>query len=646
MNNRTPHRDARLRLLGLIPLIALGLLSTLATGGGGGGGGGPAPGLPGTIQLAATSYDGTEGTVVNIFITRSGGNSGAASVDYAIADGTAVAGSDYEAVTTLTGTITFADQSGGNTTIAIRVIDDNTAEGPESLTLTLSNISGATLGPNSSATIDIIDNDTGALSAFGPITELSSATVNGIRYDTNAANVIVNGQPGNVSDLKLGQLVAIEGDANLGAATGTADRIEYSATVIGPVESIDATLDRLLVMGQTVFANADTEFDPSIDPDTFAGLALGATTQISGFLNADGDIVATRIDPDTTSTSVQLLGIVAGLDLTNLLFSVNRLIVDYSSATFIDLPTGMPNDGLLVGLRGSLANGVLAVNQIASINNLASTPGERVRLGGIVTRLASATDFDLNGFPVTTNVNTGYVNGVVGDLQVSAEITIDGEVSPGGDTVLVNRLTFGRPVDDSSTGTFDFENFTNISVLGLSKVTVEQGPNFSVEVTAPSDIFGGVPVTQSGDTITLGDNNTLFLNALVTMPVLNRIDVEADSIANVTLRDFDQLQMNVNVGGVSRVRGERLQIGDLTASVSGVSLLDFGGIRPIGNANIDINGVSQATLNMEFGSALGGSVSTGQGTGHSILFYYGTNVTASVTTDSQSTVTRLGDTRP
>ncbi len=611
------------------------------------GGGGSAPALTGSIQLGATVYDGTEGTVVNIFVTRSGGNSGVASVDYAITDGTALSGSDYEAVNrALTGTITYPNQSGGNQTIGVLITDDDTAEGPESFTLTLSNVSGATLGANSSATINIIDNETAALSAFGPITGLNSATVNGIRYDTNASNVNINGLPANVSDLKLGQLVAIEGDVNFSNARGTANKIDYFATVIGPVENIDSTLDRLLVMGQTVLTNADTAFDASINPDTFAGLTLGATTQISGFINADGDIIATRIEPDMTSTDVRLIGTVSGLDLNNMLFSINRLTVDYGSAALIDLPGGMPADGLLVYIRGSLTNGILVVDEIANIINLnlAGTPGERVHIGGIVTRFVSTTDFDLNDFPMTTNANSVFVNGVASDLEANVEITIDGEVSAAGDTVVANEVTIGRPVDDSSTQTFDFNNFTNISVLGLSKVTVDQGSNFSVEVSAPT--LGNVQVAQNGDTVTFGDNSTLFLNAFVTMPVLNRIDVEAGSLANVTLRGFDQMQMTVNVGGVSRLRGEGLQIGDLTASVSGVSLLDFGGIRPIGNANIDVSGVSQATLNMEVGSTLAGSVSTGQGTGHSILFYYGTNVTTNVTTDSLSRVTRLGDTRP
>ena len=626
-------------------LAFLVLLS--ACGGGDGGGGGGNGNVPGTVQFPQTSFDATEGSVVNITVTRNGGDSGVVSVNYATADETAAGGSDYTAAN---GTLTYANQVSGNQTISIAITDDNTAEGPESFTVTLSNVSVANLGANTIATVNIIDNDTAALSAFGAITGLNSATVNGIRYDTNATNVTINGLPANVSDLKLGQVVALEGEVNFSDATGRADEIRYSASVIGTIENVDAALDRLMVMGQTVLINADTVFDPSIDPDTFAGLTAGATTQISGFRNDAGDIIATRIEPDTTSAGVQLIGTVAALDLANMLFSIDRLTVDYGSAIRIDLPMGMPANGLLVIVRGSLTKGILVVDEIASIDNLAPTPGERTHFGGIVTRFASPTDFDLNGSPMTTNASTGYVNGVAGDLQANVEITIDGEVSSGGDTVLANEVTIGRPVNDRTTLTFDYTNFTNISVLGLSKVTVVQRPDFSVEVTADAGIVSDVQVTQTGDTVSFepafGNNNARIFNAVVTMPVLHRIDVGADALANVTLKDFDQMQMMVNIGGVSVLRGEGLMIGDLTSTVSGVSLLDFGDIRSIGNANIAVSGVSQARLNMAVGSTLAGSVRTGQGTGASTLFYYGTNVALNVTTDSLSRVTWLAGTKP
>jgi len=624
-----------------VPIVLFVSMSLLVVACGGGGGGGDNP--PGTIQLAETSFDVREGSVINILVARSGGSSGVASVDFATADGTAVGGADYTAAN---GTLTWPDGVSGNRTISIPITDDNAAEFTESFTVTLSNVSGATLGANSSATVKIIDNDVTVLSAFGSITALNSATVNGIRYDTNASNVLVNGQPAVVSDLRLGQVVRLGGEVNFSVALGSADEIQYNASVIGPVEDIDGTARRLLVMGQTVLIGVDTVFDPSIDPVTLNGLTLGATTQISGFLNANGDIMATRIEPDTTSTGAQLIGTVTELDLANMLFTINQLTVDYSNATLIDLPMGMPVNGLLVIVRGSLVSGILVVDEIANIINSSATPGERVHLGGIITRFASATDFDLNGFPITTDTSTGYVNGVAGDLQANVEITLDGEVNAGGDTALAREVTFGRPDFDRTTLTFDFSNFTNISLDGLAVVTVIQDADFSIEVTADADVINDVLVSQIGDTVSFDLNVSRIYNAVVRMPLLNQIDVGDNALANVTLRNFDQMQMTVNLGGVSILRGEGLMIGDLTVTVSGVSTLDFGDIAPIGNANIDISGVSQATLNMAVGSTLAGSVTTGVGTGVSQLFYYGTDINLNVTTDALSIVTRLGDTQP
>jgi hypothetical protein len=48
------------------------LLLVLAACGGGGGGGGGVTNTPGTIQLGSTTYDVTEGAVINITVTRSG----------------------------------------------------------------------------------------------------------------------------------------------------------------------------------------------------------------------------------------------------------------------------------------------------------------------------------------------------------------------------------------------------------------------------------------------------------------------------------------------------------------------------------------------------------------------------------------------
>jgi len=135
-----------LQLLCLVPAL-LGLVSAC-----GGSGGGHDGNMPGTLQLLRTSFDAAEGTIVNIRVARSGGSDGVASVDYATVDGTAMGGSDY---TPANGTLTWPDGLSGNLTISIAITDDSSMEPTESFTVTLSNVSVATLAGESSATVNI-----------------------------------------------------------------------------------------------------------------------------------------------------------------------------------------------------------------------------------------------------------------------------------------------------------------------------------------------------------------------------------------------------------------------------------------------------------------------------------------------------------
>lgn len=113
-----------------------------------------------TFQFSQATYSVNEGSgSVNITVTRAGDTSGAATVDFTTADGSAQQRTDY----TLTGgTLSFA---AGDTskTFSVLITDDLLVEGQESIGLTLSNpTSGATLGTQTSATLNITDNDTNA----------------------------------------------------------------------------------------------------------------------------------------------------------------------------------------------------------------------------------------------------------------------------------------------------------------------------------------------------------------------------------------------------------------------------------------------------------------------------------------------------
>lgn len=118
---------------------------------------GPAP-QPGSLQFAAENYAVTEnGGQITLVVNRVGGSSGAVSVDYATADGSASAGLDYLVAA---GTLNFADGETSQSFV-ITILDDALVEDDETLVVSLSQPGGnAALGWPVEAVVTIIDDDT------------------------------------------------------------------------------------------------------------------------------------------------------------------------------------------------------------------------------------------------------------------------------------------------------------------------------------------------------------------------------------------------------------------------------------------------------------------------------------------------------
>jgi hypothetical protein len=121
---------------------------------------------PPSVQLSASTYSVTEGTnTLNVVVTRNGDLSAVSTVDYATSDTAGanncnvvngIASSRCDYLTTL-GTLHFGAAESSKT-IAIPIVDDAYTEGDETFTITLSNVTGATLGSPSTATLTIHDN--------------------------------------------------------------------------------------------------------------------------------------------------------------------------------------------------------------------------------------------------------------------------------------------------------------------------------------------------------------------------------------------------------------------------------------------------------------------------------------------------------
>jgi CSLREA domain-containing protein len=116
-----------------------------------------------TIQFAQANTDSVEtdsgSHTVNIVVTRNGDLTGAADVTYTVTDGTAqTADGDYS-ISPASGTLHWNSGDGTPQNIVITVFGDTTSEADETVILTLSNVSGATLGTPNPATLTITNDD-------------------------------------------------------------------------------------------------------------------------------------------------------------------------------------------------------------------------------------------------------------------------------------------------------------------------------------------------------------------------------------------------------------------------------------------------------------------------------------------------------
>jgi hypothetical protein len=279
----------------------------------------------------------------------------------------------------------------------------------------------------------------------GAITGFGSVYINGVRFETNSAAFTINGKPGTQADLRVGHVVTIHGHRD-DQGTSTADRIDFDDLVKGPVNSVDAAAGTLVVLGQTVLTDADTSFDDNIPGASLAGLNAGDIVEVSGMLRADGDIQATRIEGKPAGTVFEVTGVASNVDTAAHKLSVSALLVDYSAATVRDFANGQPANGDLVEARGTSVNtsGELVASSIElKRDDDDAGAGMQVEIEGLITRLVSATDFDVAGKPVATTLSTQFENGSASDLVLNAKVEVEGQVDANG-VLVASKVQFKR----------------------------------------------------------------------------------------------------------------------------------------------------------------------------------------------------------
>lgn len=248
---------------------------------------------------------------VSIGVTRSGGTAGEVSVSYTTGDDTATAGEDYTAAAD---TLTWADGEGGTKTFDVTIIDEadrNRFEGPELVSLTLSNpTGGAALVDPSSAQLQIDDDNDLTEQIFFPQFGNGDAFTSQINLLNTSADqevggrMIIRGDDGQPLSLNLNGNPVLDGEVHLQLAPSETQFFETDG--IGALTTGTVTVESDLPLTGVVVFGGDFGLAGVLASDDFSNGFVGPVdTNLAG--NKRTGVAIQNLEESDANVTVELV---------------------------------------------------------------------------------------------------------------------------------------------------------------------------------------------------------------------------------------------------------------------------------------------------------------------------------------------------
>src|SRR5262249_38525973 len=131
--------------------------------------------------------------------------------------------------------------------------------------------------------------------------------------------------------------------------------VVFRKNVEGLIGSIDLVNNTLVVLGQTVLVDSLTIMEDRAQSSSIAlsDLAVGQFVDVSGLVDANGTILATRIERQTGFvagvTDVEVRSTLSRLDTNARTFVLGALTVNFNTATVV----GSLSNGIFVQVQGT-----------------------------------------------------------------------------------------------------------------------------------------------------------------------------------------------------------------------------------------------------------------------------------------------------
>ncbi len=274
---------------------------------------------------------------------------------------------------------------------------------------------------------------TSPVTSMGQIDGFGSVIVNGVRYNTDNAVIVVNGVEVEEAELKVGYIVTVIGEVSEDGSVAVATRVEYSAELIGPVEAIDLVQGTITVLGQTVRLSEDTFFD-EIDEENIEALLSDAVIEVSAFPSEDGTLLAAHIEIELEEDRFRLSGEISNINLEAFTLTINGQVVDISDVDFGDIDIEELEDGMDVVVTGSLEDDVfVAEDELEEYDDMPDIDANvEVEIEGLVSELSDNGMFEINGMRIRYDGTTEFEHGDEEHLRNGVLVEVEGVVNDDG----------------------------------------------------------------------------------------------------------------------------------------------------------------------------------------------------------------------
>jgi len=304
------------------------------------------------------------------------------------------------------------------------------------------------------------------------------------------------------------------------------------------------------VLGQTIIITDGTVFDDSVSTQSLAGLYPGDVIEVSGFLNGNGEVVATYVESNAAGGEFELVGIITNLDTDNSTFNIGNQTIEFSTAVFEDFDGAQLADGDQVEAKGSTldANNVLiAVKVELELDDLVEN--DELELEGLISRFESANDFDVFGRGVTTSSTTVYEGGTVEDLALDVKVEVEGRINADG-ILVADKVEFKEVEDTRFEAVVDSVNFdaSQLTVLGIT-IAITNTTQLEDDSELNEMFFGLDDIVADVDFVEI--RGKLEADGSVTATRVERDDLEEEASVRGAVQSNDGDTFTLVIAGVT-----------------------------------------------------------------------------------------------